>query len=248
MPLAVPFVAGTAIKGLAAHLMMNRVLQRHPSAFLITLANFGVTIPLHRSQQHIAADIRKNLMQQGRPPDSPVVMVGHSQGGLACLRYALDHPSQVLHVITVGVPWHGSRSAGAVASLVRRTGRDLAPAITDMAAGSQFLRELHDEVPDIADRVTNIYSVREVVISPYYHAHINVPGVSNHLISTEDEFKRHLHTFPEYPLAGHIDGKVGHLAEMNNERVRELIWNRVDEVTEYANQIGHGSTAQRYAE
>ena len=133
MTLAVPIVAGTAIKGLAARFLMNRVLKRHPNAFLITLASLGVTIPLHRSQQHIAADIRSNLMQQGRPPDSPVVMVGHSQGGLACLRYALDHPQQVLHVITVGVPWHGSRSAGAHASLVGSTGRKLAPAIADMA-------------------------------------------------------------------------------------------------------------------
>lgn len=90
MPIAVPIVAGTAVKGLAAQLMTKRLLQRHPGAFLITLANFGVTIPLHNSQRFIAADIRKQLMEQGRPPDCPVVMVGHSQGGLACLRYALD--------------------------------------------------------------------------------------------------------------------------------------------------------------
>ena len=46
MTVAVPIVAGTAIRGVAATIMMRRVLQRHPNAFLITLANFGVTLPL----------------------------------------------------------------------------------------------------------------------------------------------------------------------------------------------------------
>ena len=69
MTVAVPFVAGTAVKGVAATAMMRGVLQRHPDAFLITLARFGVTLPLHRSQDHITADIRRGLAAQGRPPD-----------------------------------------------------------------------------------------------------------------------------------------------------------------------------------
>ena len=246
MPIAVPIVAGTAVKGLAAQLMTKRLLQRHPGAFLITLANFGVTIPLHNSQRFIAADIRKQLMEQGRPPDCPVVMVGHSQGGLACLRYALDHPGQVLHVITVGVPWHGSRSAALLSGLIKRTRINITPAINDMSAGSEFLRVLHDEIPEIGDRVTNIYSTRERVISPYYFAHINAVGVRNYLISTDKEYQRHLADFPEYPLAGHIEGKVNHLGEMSNSKVEDVIWSRVEEVTEIANRNGRGSTAQRF--
>lgn len=231
MPVAVPIVAGTAIKGIAATLMMRRVLERHPNAFLITLASFGVTIPLHSSQEHLAADIRRGLLQQDRTPDSPVVLVGHSQGALACLRYAVDHQDQVLHVFSVGAPWHGSRSAARVAGLVKRTGRNLAPALTDMAAGSPFLRRLHDDVPQIADRVTNIYTTREIVISPYFHAHIDVPGVHNILIAPEKEYLRHLQTFPEYPLDGHIDAKVTHLGEMSHAQVRSLIWAKVDKIT-----------------
>ena len=37
MPIAVPIVAGTAIKGVASNLMMRGVMERHPNAFLITL-------------------------------------------------------------------------------------------------------------------------------------------------------------------------------------------------------------------
>jgi pimeloyl-ACP methyl ester carboxylesterase len=224
-------VAGTAIKGLAATLMMRRVLERHPNAFLVTLASFGVTIPLHNSQHHLAEDIRKGLLEQDRRPDSPVVMVGHSQGALASLRYALDHPEQVLHVFSVGAPWHGSRSAARVARLAGRSGRNITPALTDMAAGSSFLRDLHAELPRIADRVTNVYSTHEIVISPYVHAHIDVPGVSNILIAPEQEYLRHLQTFPEYVIDGHVNARLTHLTEMSSPAVRSLIWTKVDQVT-----------------
>jgi pimeloyl-ACP methyl ester carboxylesterase len=230
MPVAVPIVAGTAIKGVAANLMMRGVLRRHPNAFLITLARFGVTLPLHRSQEHLAHDIQRGLTAQGRSPDSPVVLVGHSQGGLACLRYAIDHQEQVLHVVSVGVPWHGSRSARRASQLVSLTGRDLLPALTDMAEGSEFLRNLHADLPEIADRVTNIYSTHEIVISPYVAAHIDIPGVTNVLIASEEEYGRHLRMFPELSVDELILGRVTHLGEMNLPDVRALIWRMVDEI------------------
>ncbi len=228
MTLAVPIVAGTAIRGLAATLMMRGVLRRHPNAFLITLAQFGLTLPLHRSQAPLGKDIRSGLVAQGADPDSPIVLVGHSQGAIASLRYAVDHPDQVQHVVSVGAPWHGSRSAARVARLVSRGDRTLAPALTDMAEGSAFLNRLHDDLPIIADRVTNIYSTREIVIQPYTAAHIDIPGVSNVLIATENEYRRHLATFPELGIDDHIDARVTHLGEMNSREVRALIWRTVD--------------------
>ena len=244
MPVAVPIVAGTAIRGVAATLMMRRVLERHPNAFLITLANFGVTIPLHKSQEHIETDIRKGMLAQGRQPDAPVVLVGHSQGALACLRYAIDHPHQVLHVISVGAPWQGSISAGRVARMVRWTRLDIAPALTDMAEGSAFLTQLHDDLPVIADRVTNIYSTHEIFISPYTDAHIDVPGVENYLIATESEYRRHLAACPEYPVDGHIEGRINHLGEMSSPVVRAIIWDKVEQISdEVRRRTGKGKPA-----
>jgi pimeloyl-ACP methyl ester carboxylesterase len=231
VPLAVPIVAGTAIKGVAATVMMRRVLERHPNAFLVTLASFGVSLPLSRSQDHLADDMRKGLIAQGRHPDSPVVLVGHSQGALACLRYAIDHPENVLHVISVGAPWNGSRSAGRVSRLMGLTGRDLTPALTDMASGSAFLTALHDDLPQIADRVTNIYSTHEIVIAPYVAAHIDVEGVTNVLIASEDEYGQHLRTYPDLTIEELIVGRVTHLGEMNAPEVRALIWRTVDEIS-----------------
>lgn len=241
MPVAVPIVAGTAIKGVAATLMMRGVLERHPNAFLITLASFGVTLPLHRSQEHIADDIQKGLAAQGRSPDAPVVLVGHSQGALACLRYAIDHPRQVLHVVSVGAPWNGSRSADRVSSLLRWTGRDLTPALTDMAEGSPFLRSLHEDLPTIADRVTNIYSTHEIVISPYISAHIDVPGVTNVLVASLEEYGDHLRSCPEFPIDDLIIGRVTHLGEMNAPEVRATIWAKVDEISA---QLSGGTARQ----
>jgi len=231
VPVAVPIVAGTAIKGLAATVMMRGVLQRHPNAFLITLRRGGITLPLHRSQEHIEQDIAKGLAAQNRAPGSPVVLVGHSQGSLACLRYAVDHPTQVKHVISVGAPWHGTRTAATVSRLYGWTGRDLAPALSDMAPNSPFLMALRADLPAIGDRVTNIYSTHEVVISPYANAHIDVPGVTNVLIASEEEYAAHMKGYPELTIDDLILGKVNHLAEMNSPAVRSLIWAKVDEVT-----------------
>ncbi|HQR79079.1 MAG TPA: alpha/beta hydrolase [Actinomycetota bacterium] len=232
MPVAVPIVAGTAIRGVAATLMMRRVLARHPNAFLITLANFGVTLPLHASQKHIAHDIQRGLERQGRPADSPVVLVGHSQGALASIRYALDHPDQVLHVISVGPPWNGSHSALRVSRLLGWAPRDITPALTDMAEGSEFLSQLHEDVPAIADRLTNIYSTHELFIRPYTDAHIDVPDVTNILISTEAEYRRHLMAYPELAIDGHIEGRITHLGEMSAPEVRAVIWAKVEEIAD----------------
>ena len=242
MPVAVPIVAGTAVRGVAASVMMRRVLERHPNAFLITLASFGVTLPLHLSQEHIARDIRRGLAEQDRAPDSPVVMVGHSQGALASLRYAIDHPEQVLHVVSVGCPWHGSRSAGRVSRLFGWTGLDLAPALKDMAEGSPFLTDLHRDLPTIADRVTNVYSTHEIFIVPYVSAHIDVPGVSNVLIASEEEYGDHLRSYPDLTIDELILGRVTHLGEMSAPEVRSLIWAKVDEITE---QVRRGEIGRR---
>ncbi len=231
-PIAVPIVAGTAIRGVAATLMMRQVLQRHPNAFLITLASFGVTLPLRRSQDHLRLDIRRGLEQQGRDPDAPLVLVGHSQGGLACLRYAIDHPDQVLHVISVGAPWLGAVSATTFTNVIGRRGRYVVPALADMREGSRFLEGLHADLPAIADRVTNIYSTHEIFIRPYADAHIDVPGVKNMLIATEEEHVRHMHVYPELPVDDVILGRVNHLSEMNSPMIRGRIWQVVDEVAQ----------------
>jgi hypothetical protein len=229
---AVPIVAGTAIRGLAATVMMNGVMRRHPNAFLITLERWGVTIPLHESQGYVRRAIEEGLLRQGRDPAEPVVLVGHSQGGLAVLRYGLDHPEQVLHVITVGTPWNGARLAGTVNTVVRRiVGRNV-PALADMTPDSQFLRSLHTELPALAERVTNIYSTREILIEPYVSAHIPLPGTTNILIATTAEYEQHLRVFGHsHPIDELIEARVTHLGEMSNPEVRGVIWRIVDEVT-----------------
>ena len=231
-PVAVPIVAGTAIRGLAANVMMNAVLRRHPNAFLVTLERWGVSVRLDESQTYLRREIRTGLLRQNRDPAAPIVLVGHSQGGLAALRYAVDHPGQVRHVVTVGTPWNGAPLAGAVDTLVHAVVRRHLPALVDMAPKSEFLRGLHEGVPGISDRVTNIYSTREILIEPYVSAHIPIPGVRNVLIATEDEYERHLATYGQtHPVDDRIDGRVTHLGEMSSPDVRAVIWRTVSEVT-----------------
>ncbi|HEY5249399.1 MAG TPA: alpha/beta fold hydrolase [Dermatophilaceae bacterium] len=231
MSVAVVFVAGTAIRGVGARLLMHSVMERHPNAFLVTLERWGITIPLDESQSFLVERVRAGLDAQGRDPDSPVVLVGHSQGGLAVLRYAIDHPQQVERVVTVGTPWSGAPLAGRVTDLTRRlTGRDL-PALRDMRPGSPFLLGLWEDIGPIADRVTNIYSTHEVLISPYVNAHIDVPGVTNVLIASEAEYESHLRVHRDrFSVDVLLNARVGHLREMNSPLVRSVIWQLVDEV------------------
>lgn len=229
--MAVPIVAGTAIRGVAATVMMSRVLQRHPNAFLVTLERWGVSIRLEESQQYLARAVRAGLLRQNRDPSDPVVLVGHSQGGLAVLRYAIDHPEQVKRVVTVGTPWRGARLAGTVNSVVHRLVRRDLPALVDMSPDSDFLADLHRDIPAIAERVTNIYSVREILIDPYVAAHIDLPGTTNVLIATQAEYERHLRVYGDtHPVDELIEGRVTHLGEMSNPDVRGVIWRIVDAV------------------
>jgi pimeloyl-ACP methyl ester carboxylesterase len=230
-PVAVPIVAGTAIRGMAASVMMNGVLRRHPNAFLVTLERWGVSVRLDESQSYLRREIRSGLLRQNRDPSSPIVLVGHSQGGLAALRYAVDHLAQVRHVVTVGTPWNGARLAGTVDTLVHTVVRRHVPALVDMTPESEFLQGLHDDVPAIGERVTNIYSTREILIEPYVSAHIPLPGVRNVLIATGEEYERHLAAYAQtHPIDAHIDARVTHLGEMSSPDVRAVVWRTVSEV------------------
>ncbi len=233
MSIAVVFVAGTAVRGVAARVLMRGVMERHPNAFLVTLDRWGVTIPLDESQVFIADRISAGLLRQGRDPGEPIVLVGHSQGGLAVLRYAIDHSEQVEHVVAVGTPWQGARLAGLTTDVAHAlTGRDV-PALRDMRPGSPFLRHLWNDIEPIATRVTNVYSTHEVLISPYVNAHIDIPGVTNVLIASQAEYERHLRTYrDQYSVDVLLDARVSHLGEMNSPLVRSVIWQVVDKVDE----------------
>lgn len=63
-------------------------------------------------------------------------------------------------------------------------------------------------------------------------AHIDVPGVSNTLIASEEELHRHLQLYPHLELEDIIVGRVNHLSEMHSPEVRRArIWSKVGEVT-----------------
>ena len=79
-----------------------------------------------------------------------------------------------------------------VESRRKADGPQLRPSTARHGTNSPFLADLHADIPQIADRVTNIYSTHEIFIRPYVSAHIDVPGVSNVLIATNDEYAKHL--------------------------------------------------------
>ena len=219
----VAFIAGTAVRGAAASVLMRNVLARHPLAFLVTLASWGLTVPMSRSQTHILRDIDANLDRLGWPRDTPIGVVGHSQGGLAAARFAASYPDRTRALVCVGAPFAGARSASRV---VRLLGPAAPAAIADMTPSSGFLDALREDMGPVLGRTTNIFASHEMFFSPYTAAYL--PGAYNILASSHDDYRKHLRRFPQFVLDEHIPVGVNHLSEMTSPHVRATIYSRLE--------------------
>ena len=233
LPIAVPIVAGTAIKGLAANVMMRGVMERHPQR----LPRDSAKLRRHAAVDSIPATHCRRHPQGPRRPGATTGLparpgrpfTGRPRGIALRHRQSETGQARLLHRLPLArVSQRGI--------LVEPRGEGDGPQLRSGTTrhGSQFLEfltRLHADIPSIADRVTNIYSTHEIFIRPYVSAHIDVPGVSNVLIATKDEYAKHLRTFPDLPVDELVLGRVTHAGEMNTPEVRSLVWRKVDDLT-----------------
>jgi pimeloyl-ACP methyl ester carboxylesterase len=75
------------------------------------------------------AELEKRINALGLDPERPLILVGHSQGGILALLYAIHHPGRVAKVITICSPLRGTT--------VHVPG--LRGALSDMQVGSPFM-------------------------------------------------------------------------------------------------------------
>ena len=231
-PVAVPIVAGTAVTGAVASLLLYRVLRRHPHAFIVSLSGLGLTRSIDSYQSDLDTEIRGGLERIGLSTDSRLVVVGHSQGGLAAARYAMTHPRQVRHAVTVGTPWSGLPAASKF-SAANFLGISMSsPALADMEPGSDFLRSLHADLAQSDVPFTNVYSASDLVIQPYQAGHLPRPSARNVLLATEDQYRRHLLSFPSLAPDEVVFRRSTHFDQMNCAEVRSIVWEAADRVAE----------------
>jgi triacylglycerol lipase len=106
--------------------------------------------------------LQKHLEQIMLKTEAPVVLIGHSMGGLVCRAYLDLHPKQrVQKLITIGTPHHGSEVAKLFAL----------PNLIQMRPNSEWLKGLlrQPSVPTIA-----IYSLHDNLVVPYANGQCTV--------------------------------------------------------------------------
>ena len=130
-----------------------------------------------------------------------------SQGGLLTkLFIARGGAPKVRRVVAMGANFHGTDLKGKAPRVLERLERFstltrllLSPSVTQQLAGSEWMRENADPLPDTDPSVvyTALYSTRDTLVTPYYASTLNavdgadvvnkeVPGAPIHQLMMRD--------------------------------------------------------------
>ncbi len=216
MTIPVFFAGPTFVNSLTLRFYMDGALHRHPDAELIALPWFGGG-RVESSVDHFERKIGAKLL-----PGAPRVVVGHSQGGIVVANYALRHPRDVKHIVTVGTPFHGAWLSQMLS---------FTPAAKDLTEGSPHLTSLLKRITKLNGRVTNIFCPNERVMDG---ASCYLPGARNILVGTPHRVEAFIGLHPKLVLSEvvYTDHRVDHLNEMMVPELRRIIWRIVDEASE----------------
>ncbi len=121
------------------------------------------------------------------------VVVGHSEGGLVALEYALEHTlkDKTIYVITLGTPLHGTR----IAKL------GIGPGTKDMRSDSEYLKSLHERLKNATHiKVLCVYSDADEIVLPYSSAKLE-----------------------KYEYATNVQIRIGHASLLFSEDVHAIV-------------------------
>ncbi len=191
------FFCGTMMPPVIGSLMNKRITGHWKQSLVKTLPNIGMD-DCRNTFQNLGLWLDKNVAS-----DQPLVLGGHSQGGLYAVMLALER-SNVQRVVTFSTPHHGTE----MAYLALRLG-PLGRGLHDMRPSSSFMREYVARLPEIASRLISIYGRHDGLIRPYHSAH--VAGARNYLFATPEEFR----TIGTHLLdTVWLEGKPNHFTEL----------------------------------
>lgn len=118
------------------------------------------------------------------------ILIGHSQGGLESLEYALEYApkDRITTIITLGSPLHGTKMA-------RK--HSYSPSVRQMRIGSPYLKSLHERLSKASHlRILSLAGTADLVTIPYTSA-----------------------LLPEYPFATNVEiENQGHISFLFSKR------------------------------
>ena len=139
-------------------LPVARVLARTHRVVMVDLPGHGESAmpePFSLAQATLALD--EALAEQG---SEPVILVGHSVGGLVCTAEALDHPERVRGLVLLDAALKPQVDAHELAFLLKRLDRDYATLVRgaylafgrDSAQGERLWSQVREQDPRMVKR------------------------------------------------------------------------------------------------
>jgi len=130
----------------------------------------GIIFNPFRSIENFSDNLKEKIAELDPPPGMKIIIAAHSTGGVAALKYAVDHNPQVAKIITIASPVLGTKMAKyAVGECTRQ-----------MRAGSEFITKLNEEIAKTDFPIVNIGGSVDMVIQPTQNAFISNRANTTH--------------------------------------------------------------------
>lgn len=203
----VVFIGGTGASGPLGAIYYREIKRRCRVDRLISIPVFG-TRCIERSRKIIQREIDRNL-----PVGKPLVLVGHSQGGLLAADIAL-HRQDVSMVLPISAPFHGTWLCD----------RRMIGAFGDMAPGSRYTQELVSALSEAGTvhprfDVHSLMTTNDWLVRPAFSSYL--PGFRNYILA--HNMKAYQGVQRVYPEA-HVElARTGHISEIMAKRVIDQV-------------------------
>lgn len=207
------FIAGTGIFPPLTGAVLRDIARDCGGARIISIPGAG-RMSIAEASLRVGAFIDRETTS-----DAPIVIYGHSMGGLIAAECALVRP-HVRRVVAISTPFHGTTMAWSVAALF-----GVLPGIRDIARGSDYMMGLANRLPELAPRLHSIYLGSDHLIKPHHSSHVT--GADNVMIGN---LRQYAATYNQIYDTELLDGSTNHFFEVFNSTIRDYVRRKRGEI------------------
>lgn len=164
-------ISGTGVPPFVCRWVYRHLSKLANISLVESLPSFGRQHP-EKSYEELAPKLDRS--------DGPLVILGHSQGGLVGLTYAARNPQKVACYVGISVPHHGTTRCWTNAPTA---------SLRSMAPESRFIHHLGEELVqlrqgDISPELYSIFSIHDGLVVPYMASYLE--GAANFLFAPRE--------------------------------------------------------------